>query len=233
MVSLFRYYYDEEISLYYLNARYYDPEIGRFISADSMDYLSPESINGLNAYIYCGNNPVMNMDPSGHIILSLMAVLGGVLVSAAISGVLAGFNSTDNESFGAAFLGGFVNGLFSGIGLAAGLAIAAIGGALPLIFGGALALMGGFIGGVLGSATTQAISYGTVNWNMAKLSGYISAGTNLMAFIGLSLSGIFSMESKFVNRFLENLKFDMIPTAISVYFGTLPTFNLNDFRGRN
>ena len=53
------YYYDEEISLYYLNARYYDPEIGRFISADRIEYLSPESINGLNLYSYCGNNPVM------------------------------------------------------------------------------------------------------------------------------------------------------------------------------
>ena len=76
------YYYDEEISLYYLNARYYDPEIGRFISADRIEYLSPESINGLNLYAYCGNNPVMNMDPSGHLIISLIV---GLSVSFAIS----------------------------------------------------------------------------------------------------------------------------------------------------
>ena len=59
------YYLDDETGLYYLNARYYDPEIGRFISADSIAYLAPESINGLNVYAYCGNNPVMNVDPTG------------------------------------------------------------------------------------------------------------------------------------------------------------------------
>ena len=60
------YYYDEEISLYYLNARYYDPEIGRFISADSIAYLEPASINGLNLYIYCLNNPISYVDYGGY-----------------------------------------------------------------------------------------------------------------------------------------------------------------------
>ena len=59
------YYFDTETCLYYLNARYYDPEIGRFISADSISYLEPETINGLNIYSYCKNNPVVNVDPSG------------------------------------------------------------------------------------------------------------------------------------------------------------------------
>ena len=60
------YYYDVETSLYYLNTRYYDPEIGRFISPDSVDYLDPTTINGLNLYAYCGNDPVNYADPSGH-----------------------------------------------------------------------------------------------------------------------------------------------------------------------
>ena len=45
------YYYDAETGLYYLQTRYYDPTIGRFISPDSVDYLDPESINGLNLYL--------------------------------------------------------------------------------------------------------------------------------------------------------------------------------------
>ena len=49
------YYLDDETGLYYLNARYYDPEISRFISPDSTDYLDTESINGLNLYAYGGN----------------------------------------------------------------------------------------------------------------------------------------------------------------------------------
>ena len=91
------YYYDEEISLYYLNARYYDPEIGRFISADRIEYLSPESINGLNLYAYCGNNPVMNVDPSGTFswkglgkILASIAIVAAVAVVVAVTAGAAG-----------------------------------------------------------------------------------------------------------------------------------------------
>lgn len=59
------YYYDTETKLYYLKTRYYDPEIGRFITIDDVTYLAPDTINGLNLYAYCGNNPVMNVDPEG------------------------------------------------------------------------------------------------------------------------------------------------------------------------
>ncbi|MCH3977141.1 MAG: helix-turn-helix domain-containing protein [Bacilli bacterium] len=59
------YYFDQETGLYYLNARYYDPETGRFISQDNISYLEPEMINGLNLYAYCGNNSVMNVDRNG------------------------------------------------------------------------------------------------------------------------------------------------------------------------
>ena len=51
---------DEETGLLYLNARYYDPVLGRFISADP---LLPGV--GVNRYAYAGNNPVMYSDPYG------------------------------------------------------------------------------------------------------------------------------------------------------------------------
>ena len=60
------YYYSEDLGLYYLKSRFYDSELGRFISPDTIDYLTPDTINGLNLYAYCNNNPVMNVDPSGH-----------------------------------------------------------------------------------------------------------------------------------------------------------------------
>ena len=59
------YYYDVETGLYYLQTRYYDPETGRFISSDSIEYLDPETLGGLNLYAYCGNNPVMKIDRLG------------------------------------------------------------------------------------------------------------------------------------------------------------------------
>ena len=59
------YYWDNDLQLYYLMSRYYDPATGRFINADSLEYLDPETIGGLNLYSYCGNNPVMHTDPMG------------------------------------------------------------------------------------------------------------------------------------------------------------------------
>lgn len=66
--NAFRYcgeYFDSETGTIYLRARYYSPEIGRFISRDSYagDATDPLS---LNLYTYCHNNPILNFDPSGH-----------------------------------------------------------------------------------------------------------------------------------------------------------------------
>ena len=59
------YYYDVETKLYYLQTRYYDPELCRFTNIDGIEYIDAETINGLNLYAYCGNNPVMRVDPTG------------------------------------------------------------------------------------------------------------------------------------------------------------------------
>ena len=89
------YYYDVDTGLYYLPARYYDPTTGRFISADDIEYADPETINGLNLYAYCGNNPVMNIDPTGHDfwetlfngIALIFTAIGAILVSVATFGI--------------------------------------------------------------------------------------------------------------------------------------------------
>lgn len=57
--------YDENTGLYYLNVRYYNPETGRFISRDTYEGTSEEP-NSLHLYLYCANDPVNYVDPSGH-----------------------------------------------------------------------------------------------------------------------------------------------------------------------
>lgn len=66
--------------MYYLNSRYYDPETGRFVNADDISFLDPETINGLNLYAYCGDNPVMNIDPTGRAWWHWLLGIGAVLV---------------------------------------------------------------------------------------------------------------------------------------------------------
>lgn len=74
------YYYDDETGLFWCNSRYYNPEWGRWISPDSIEYLDPSSINGLNLYAYCGNDPVNYTDRSGHSPDSVWKTLLGVAV---------------------------------------------------------------------------------------------------------------------------------------------------------
>ena len=59
------YYYDTETGFYYLQSRYYDPILCRFLNADS--YASTgQGFLGYNMFAYCGNKPVMCEDPSGN-----------------------------------------------------------------------------------------------------------------------------------------------------------------------
>ena len=58
------YYQDTETGLYYLMSRYYDPITHRFINADGY-FQSGTSILDANTFAYCGNNPVLNVDPFG------------------------------------------------------------------------------------------------------------------------------------------------------------------------
>ena len=58
------YYYDSEIGFYYLNSRYYDPSIGRFVNADV--YVSTgQGLLGYNVFAYCRNEPVFRKDAYG------------------------------------------------------------------------------------------------------------------------------------------------------------------------
>lgn len=59
------YYYDNDTGLYYLQSRYYDPAIGRFINADAFASTDTKDLLGTNMFAYCENNPVNMVDPNG------------------------------------------------------------------------------------------------------------------------------------------------------------------------
>lgn len=59
------YEYDSETGLYYLNARYYDPETARFLTEDTYRGTRDDPLS-LNRYVYCQSNPIRYVDPSGH-----------------------------------------------------------------------------------------------------------------------------------------------------------------------
>ena len=74
------YYYDIDTGFYYLQTRYYDPAIRRFINADGYINANGDFI-GFNMYAYCGNNPVMNVDYTGE---GIGAVIFGLVILASV-----------------------------------------------------------------------------------------------------------------------------------------------------
>ena len=134
------YYYDTETGLYYLQTRYYDPEVGRFISRDSIEYADPETINGLNLYAYCGDNPVMRTDSVGtswwtdfwnsvvgKIVGTILVVAAVIVVSVFTAGVGTAITGALGGGFAASILGGAVSGAISGAIIGAGISIASQG----------------------------------------------------------------------------------------------------------
>ena len=76
--------YDQTTGLYYLNARYYDPEEGRFLTEDTYRGENDQP-DTQHLYVYCANNPVNYVDPSGHFaiavpILVKLVLVGGVVI---------------------------------------------------------------------------------------------------------------------------------------------------------
>jgi len=138
------YYYDSETGLYYLQSRYYDPEVCRFINADEYtstgcDYL------GCNMFAYCNNNPVNHLDLTGSL---LGAIVGGIVggLCGAISAAIAGTSIAAGATTGAV----------------AGIVVGAIGdtiatGGLNLVAG---ALICGFV--------SAAANLGNQYWNYSK-----------------------------------------------------------------
>ncbi|MFA4889370.1 MAG: RHS repeat-associated core domain-containing protein [Candidatus Omnitrophota bacterium] len=151
----------DSTGLYFYGARYYDPEIGRFITADTIAQ-APYDPQSLNRYSYCRNNPINYIDPSGHSWSwgKFWSSFVGALVAVALTVILgpAGFGMSMTM---AGMWGGMVGGALSG----------------GLQGGWQGALMGAAIGGVLGAAGGWAAG-GEHYWAMG---GMFAAGVGVAA----------------------------------------------------
>jgi RHS repeat-associated protein len=85
-------YGDQELErdsgLYYFKARYYDPDLGRFLTPDRSLGAHPLHNSALNRYAYVGNNPVSYTDPSGK--FTKIGAIVGMIVATAAGALIAG-----------------------------------------------------------------------------------------------------------------------------------------------
>ena len=171
------YYYDFETNLYYLNSRYYDPQIGRFINADDISVLSEgkDFFNGLNLYAYCSNNPISNTDTSGEkwwewLIIALVAVVV-VVATVAITIATGGIASTMLIGAG---IGAIMGGTTSAISqLASGQGFNVGEFFLSIAFGAITGLIGGSALGAFGSA----LAMGATSFVQSMASDLVTTGS--------------------------------------------------------
>ena len=187
------YYYDRESNLYYCNARYYNPEILRWMSLDSLEYIDESKINGCNLYAYCGNDPVNNFDPSGHSAILIGLIIGAIIGAAAGFGAAAYVDYTDDgEVFNGSvawydYLGATVLG--AGVGAALG---AGIGYIAPQIASAISSFSG------MSFSTTLNI-YGWMNkggalvYGVAKTMTLTVTGAQILTGVTAGLTAMFSL----------------------------------------
>ena len=200
------YYYDNETGLYYLNARYYDPSIGRFISPDVLTILDETKgqINGLNLYMYCNNNPIMYIDPSGNLPQWAMWLIGGIILASSIiltiatGGAAAGtILATIHTIAAGSMLGGITS---AAIGTIAGgltydngiVSWSWDGAAEGFMWGAITGAVSGAAGAALSNIGSSLVAYGKIGKiAYASIQGLINSGISggLSALQGLVTGG--------------------------------------------
>ena len=175
------YYYDSETGIYYLQSRYYDPVVGRFINADDVQILgTSEIVLGYNLFAYCENNPVIYHDPDGYfVITTTMLICAGIgaLVFGTIGGIV-GYQLSKKWKVPKGKRWKYVLG---------GVVIGAVSGAL----------IGGAIGYVIGPSTSS----GIVLWSGAGNSNVFQAACSFAEKNGLKV-----LEKTFRGRILNYMQ---------------------------
>ena len=119
------YYFDQEIGLYYLQSRYYDAGVGRFVNSDNSDTLELATQSDyfifINLFTYCANNPTNFSDTSGMWLARLIcgvtsaaiwAILGNLICRVVGQFVYVNSKTKTVITLAAAALGGVIGAVF-------------------------------------------------------------------------------------------------------------------------
>ena len=196
------YYYDAETGFYYLQSRYYDPEIGRFINADSYASTDATGLLSTNMFAYCENDPVNKSDPDGEVAhLAIGAVVGAI------------------ANVGFSYLNHMIAGESYGLKEAA---LDALSGAAS----GALAASGvGLLGQVIGNGLTSGVAYfarADINNQRTTTSGFlVSIAEGMMSGAiggkgadGAKLSGVYKTAKQMIGNTTSPKKIAMYSAKI-------------------
>ena len=94
-------YYDDELDMIYLRARYYNPQIGRFTSLDIEEGEISNPLD-MNRYVYCRNNPIKYIDPTGESLVIAGIAISGELLALLGTGIVI-FSYLASKAFVSAF----------------------------------------------------------------------------------------------------------------------------------
>jgi RHS repeat-associated protein len=174
------YVYDTETGLYYLQSRYYNPEIGRFINADAFA-ATGQGILGNNMFAYCGNNPVSREDDGGAFWNTIIGTVAGAIVGGATAAIM----GTDISA-------GIVSGALSGAisGAAVDIAIATGGVGLVALAGVAAASGAGGAAGSYVNQRMNGVEHKDVDWGTVIIDGAWGAVGGAVSFGMADVGGI-------------------------------------------
>ena len=139
------YYWDDDIGLYRLGGRLYDPSVGRFLQPDEPEYLDPSVPFGLNYYAYCLNDPVNYADATGHTPEWAYWLIGSLVIAGSIALTFATGGTAWPVLVGAA-VGGATGTFFGGADFSNGFSWDWEGAAKGFAWGSASGAVSGAVG---------------------------------------------------------------------------------------
>ena len=231
------YYYDKETNLFYVTSRYYSPELCRWISPDSIEYLDPQSINGLNLYAYCGNDPVNNVDPTGHAFIFALLISIGIGIAVGLAGQLTSdlvtsaingeWTFSSWEMYLGAGLGGALAGALFAVG-AGGFVTGALSGGLTAFVGNGLEMAHGKqdidIAGLLVNTFAEAL-IGGITGSLINVKGINAGRSSLQKSFKIGLNAVKNGNKMSINTLAKGIALNAYTSYGTIMYSVIKNYS--------